>query len=508
MFEDNQPLLKMSNINKRFLGTVALKDVNIELNYNEILAIMGENGAGKSTLMKILSGFYPQSEYEGNIQISNIPFKIHSPHDSEKMGIAMIYQELNLELDLSIAENILLGSYPKTKLGLIDWKEVKSAAQSLLKQLNIDIDVNLTVRSLNASMQQLVSIVRALRRNPKILILDEPTSALTECETERLLKLLTNLKNEGISCIYISHKLDEVFQISDRMIILRDGEVVGEYKREGGFDSRKIIEDMIGRRLEVMYPKIEKTIGKELLRIENFKVPHAFAYGKNIIEDVSFTLNQGEILGIAGLVGSGRSELINSLFGLSKKTSGKVFLNQDEVKIKSPKDAIFHGMGLLSEDRKKNGYIRTMNVSDNMTLAILKSFKKWVFINRNEEKKIALEYFMKLKIKAPDLNTLITSLSGGNQQKVILSRWLMTSLKILLLDEPTRGIDVGTKAEIYKLILDLAKNGVSVVMISSELPELLAVCDRLVVLGKGKIQAEFNKEDANEVKIIQAASCI
>ena len=502
-----KPVLEATHIVKRFAGTVALNDVSFSLYPQEILAVMGENGAGKSTLMKILSGIYPYGDYQGEIRIEDTVCRFKSPADSEASGIAMIHQELNLELDLTVAENILLGHYPKTRLGLIDWPGVYGEAKKVLSKLETDIDVHATVRSLSPSMQQLVSIARALHRNPKILILDEPTSVLTEKETESLMNILHSLQKQNIACIYISHKLDEVFKLCDRMVILRDGRYISEYRQSDGYDSTKIIEDMIGRRLDVMYPTIEKSIGEEVLRVEHFRVPHPSAYGKRIIEDVSFSVRKGEIVGLAGLVGSGRSELVSAVFGLTEKTSGTLWFDGDVIENITPEQSIKRGIGFLSEDRKKNGFVWTMDIEQNMTLAILKELQRLMFIDRKEESKISTYYFDKLRVKAPSKNTLITSLSGGNQQKVIIAKWLMTKLKVLILDEPTRGIDVGTKAEIYKLINDLAAQGIGIIMISSELPELLAMCDRFVVLGKGVVQAEIPKEDATEVSIMRAASC-
>ncbi len=503
---ERKTVLKCDNIIKKFQGTVALKGVSMELYENEILAVMGENGAGKSTLMKILSGSYPTNSCEGEITLLGESCKFNTPADSENKGIAMIYQELNVELDLSVTENILLGRLPKTALGLIDWKKAKEMAKEALERVDAHFDINVTLRSLSPSMQQLVCIARALIRNPKVLILDEPTSVLTESETQKLMGILRNLKAQGISCIYISHKLDEVFEISDRMVILRDGSYISEYKKENGYDSKAVIEDMIGRNLDVMYPTCEKTVGEEILRVENFKVPHPFAIGKNILEDVSFNLKKGEILGLSGLVGSGRSELINALFGVIPKKNGKIFVEGKEVKINSPQDAKKYGIGLLTEDRKKNGFIPPMSIRENMTLTVLKQLTGKMFLNKRKEKDLAQKYFDLFRVKAPSMETKITSLSGGNQQKVILAKWLLTDLKIVLLDEPTRGIDVGTKSDIYKLIQDLASKGIAVIMISSELPELIAMCDRFVVLGKGKVQAVMDRGEANEVSILKASS--
>ncbi len=499
-------ILSVKNIIKRFSGTVALKGVDMELYPNEILALVGENGAGKSTLMKILSGIYPYGSYEGELLLGGKVCKFQSPADSEDAGIAMIYQELNLELDLSVGENILLGRYPRSALGFIDWKKVHREARTALDLLGVDIDTKVTVRNLNPSMQQLVSIARALYRNPSILILDEPTSVLTEKEANSLMEILRGLKEKGISCIYISHKLDEIFALCDRTVVFRDGEKISEYTKAAGYDSSKVIEDMIGRHLDAMYPVRKANIGEEVLRVEHFRVAHPFAYGKSIIEDASFSLHKGEILGLSGLVGAGRSELVSAIFGALPRQAGKLYLEGKEVTINSPIEAIQHGLGFLSEDRKKNGFIWTMSIRENMTLVCLRDLVKGLFVDKREENRRAQEYFEKLSVKAPSLDTQITNLSGGNQQKVILAKWLMSNIKILMLDEPTRGIDVGTKSEIYKLMQELTDMGISIILISSEMPELLAMCDRLVVLGKGVVQCEMLRGEANEVNLMRAAS--
>ena len=500
-------ILTVKNVIKRFSGTIALKGVDLELFPNEILALAGENGAGKSTLMKILSGIYPYGDYEGELRMGDELCKFHGPSDSENAGIAMIYQELNLELDLTVAENIMLGRYPRNALGMINWQKTHEEAEKVLDILGLNIDTKVTVRNLNPSMQQLVSIARALYRNPKILILDEPTSVLTEKEASSLMDILRSLKEKGISCIYISHKLDEMFALCDRIVVFRDGEKISEHRQVDRYDSAKIIEDMIGRHLDAMYPERIANIGKEILRVEHFRVAHPFAYGKSIVEDVSFSLRKGEILGLAGLVGAGRSELASAIFGALPKQAGKVFLEGKEVTINEPSQAISLGLGFLSEDRKKNGFIWSMSIRENMTLVALRKLVKRIFVDQKKELSLAEQYFEKLQVKAPSLDTQITNLSGGNQQKVILAKWLMSDIKILMLDEPTRGIDVGTKAEIYKLMQELTDMGISIILISSEMPELLAMCDRFVVLGKGVVQCEMVRGEADEVNLMRAASC-
>lgn len=503
-----QAILTIENVMKRFPGTIALKGVSFELYSKEILALAGENGAGKSTLMKILSSIYSHKEYEGKVTLNGKECLFTGTAMAENAGIAMIYQELNMELGLSVAENIVLGKFPKTKWGSIDWKQVQLEAEKVLQQVGLELDTNTIVRNLNPSMQQLVSIARALYRNPKVLILDEPTSVLTEREAKKLMQIIRKLRDDGISCIYISHKLDEIFDLCDRIVVFRDGEKISEHRKDEGYDSSKLIEDMIGRRLKAMFPNRAGYLGEEILRIEHFQVPHPFAYGKNMIEDVSLTLKKGEILGLAGLVGSGRSELVSAIFGAMPKNRGKIYLENQEIRIQEPYEAIRYGFGFLSEDRKKNGYIWSMNIQENMTLVMLRSMVKKLFVDAKKEEAMAKEYFQRLKVKAPGLDTMITSLSGGNQQKVILAKWLMSDIKILMLDEPTRGIDVGTKSEIYKLMQELTENGISIIMISSEMSELLSMCDRIVVLGKGVVQKEFAKDEADEIRLLQAASCI
>lgn len=501
-------VLKATNVVKRFPGTIALKGVSFELYQGEILALVGENGAGKSTLMKILSGAYSHAEYEGEIVLSGKTCSFAGPRDAERAGIAMIYQELNLELDLSIAENICLGQFPMTKLGTIDWSQVNRNAQEVLKQVGLNIDVGITTRNLSPSMQQLVCIARALIRHPRVLILDEPTSVLTEKEADALMQVVRKLSKDGISCIYISHKLDEIFTLCDRVVVFRDGEKISEHQKRDGYNSAIIIEDMIGHHLDFLYPKRVANIGEEVLRAEHYSVPHPYAYGQKILTDVSINLRKGEILGLAGLVGSGRSELAAAIFGYGPKNSGELFVNGKKVKISNPTEAIKNGIGFLSEDRKKNGYVWSMDITQNMTLASLKQYCKGMFINQQIEIDKANVLFDKLKIKAPSIKTSITSLSGGNQQKVILSKWLLTDINIVIFDEPTRGIDVGTKSEIYKLMQNLTEQGISIIMISSEMPELLAMCDRIVVLGKGVVQDEFKMGEVDEIQLMQSASCV
>ncbi len=491
---------------KRFGNYYALDNVNIDLKKNEILALLGGNGAGKSTLMRVLNGSYSyDNTCSGKIIVNGEEKIFSSSRDAEDTGVVMIYQEINLQNELSAAENIFMGIFPKTSLRTINWKKIKKESLSILESLGVHIDVSIPVRNFGASIQQLICIARALVRNPKLLILDEPTSCLTESETEHLMKTIRSLKSQGISSIYISHKLDEVIDIADRIVILRDGKNVSVYNKNE-FDSKKIVQDMIGRTIETMYPKVEKTLQEEVLKVDNFTVGHPYSLKKNIIEGVGFSLKKGEVLGLAGLVGSGRSELLRAIFGAMPKKSGKIFIDGKECIINEPADALRHGIGLLSEDRKKDGLIQAMTIKENMTICVLKIISRYGILKKKYERMLAEKYKKSLSIMMSNLNNNIGSLSGGNQQKVILSRLLMSKLKILFLDEPTRGIDVGAKNEIYKIIGELAAQGLSIVVISSELPELLEICDKFVVLARGAVRMEMYKEEATQHKLLLAAS--
>lgn len=498
-------VLQMENITKKFYAVTALENVSLSLQEREILALVGENGAGKSTLMKILSGSYHSASFEGSIKINENPVSFTSTRDAEQQGIEMIYQEISLHTDLSVAENIFLGNLPKRRIkAFVDKRKMISLAKEAIDLIGLDVDVLELVGRLSTSQQQLVSIAKAIYRQPKVLVLDEPSSALTLTETKRLLDILRSLKEKGISCIYISHKLDEVFEIADRLVVLRDGKAVSEYRREE-IKADKVIEDMVGREIENMYPKTRVPITEELLRVENFTILSRVP-SKNLLENVSFTLHAGEILGLGGLVGAGRSELVNAIFGNDPRVSGNVYIEGKLISEDSPKSAIQQGLGLLTEDRKKSGFVGTMNIRENISLASLQKIKGSVFIRKGKEKKITRQQFDKLNIKAPDIETNIMNLSGGNQQKAVLAKWLMADARVLILDEPTRGIDIGAKVEIYKIMEELVKKGVGIIMISSELPELIAMCDRFIVFYKGKVRGEFDRESISEEKYMQAAT--
>jgi ABC-type sugar transport system ATPase subunit len=503
----NGKLLDMKNITKRFYSVTALDNVSIELYEGEILALVGENGAGKSTLMKILSGSYPHSSYDGEIYVNGEKQHFNYTYDAEKAGIEMIYQEISLMNDLSVAENILVGKLPQGKLkGFVNWKRAREMAREALSIIGLTIDPDEIVRRLSTSQMQMLSIAKAVYRNPKLLVLDEPTSALTENETQELMRILNTLKEKGIGCIYISHKLDEVFACTDRIVVLRDGKTVSTYSREELVPA-KVVEDMVGRKVETMYPKADMTPGKEALRVENFIVPSKIP-GKKIIDGISFSVREGEIVGLGGLVGAGRSELVNAVFGSIPKSSGKTYINGEEVVIEKPIDAIKYKMALLTEDRRVSGYVGTMTIRENISLASFDKISKNGLLNKKNEKSRTMEQFKALNVKAPGIETNILNLSGGNQQKVVLAKWLMNEAKILFLDEPTRGIDIGAKVEIYNLVAELVRHGVAIVLISSELPEFLALCDRFFMIYEGKPRGEFTKDEFDERAFVKAATNI
>ena len=502
---EKKKVLEVRNIVKLFPGVRALDDVSFDLYEGEILSIVGGNGAGKSTLMKVLAGEYEHGTYTGTISLNGKEVKITSNRAAEDLGIAMIYQEINVEQELTVAENILLGRLPKKAFGLIDWEKTRSEAEAALAQMDVSLDVDRKVRTLNASVQQIVCIARALIRNPKILILDEPTSALTESETQHLMEILAKLKAKGISCIYISHKLDEVFRVSDRILVMRDSHVISDNER-GSFDSERIIEDMVGRHIDALYPDMSgRSFGEDVLRVENYTIPQP-GTEENILENVNFTLRKGEIVGLVGLVGSGRTELLKTIFGALPKKSGKLYLYGKQTNILNPSDAIANGIGYLTEERKKDGIVGPLSVGNNIIMSILDKLVKSMHIDRAKEAETVDKYFNELAIKAPSAKTKIMTLSGGNQQKALLARLLASDLKILFLDEPTRGIDIGTKSEIYKIIKDLSENGMSIIMISSEFAELQAVCDRFVVLGGRHVVADIENDGITENKLVSLAS--
>ncbi|WP_010257193.1 sugar ABC transporter ATP-binding protein [Treponema primitia] len=499
-------LLRMEGITKSFGSVTAVKDVDLDLFPGEVIALVGENGAGKSTLMNVLGGIYTAGTYEGTISADGRELKFHSAKDSKNFGIEFVHQEISLHLDLTVAENIFLGNL-ENKGGFIQWGNIKESTKEYLKMVQLELEPDEMVRNLSTSHQQLLSIAKALACQPKIILFDEPTSALTENDTSNLLKIITSLKQHGIACVYISHRLEEVMQIADRIVVMRDSTIVSNKPRRE-YTIESLIEYMVGRKLDEMYPKQEVSIGEEVLRIEGFSVPHPFILNKNIVEDISFSVNSGETLGVYGLVGSGRSETVNAIFGALEKTAGTVHLNGKPLSVNTPSEAIRNSIGLVTEDRKASGIVETMNLRENMTLASLSMVSRFGFFNSEKEKNVSSLFFDKLKVKASGIEDNILSLSGGNQQKIVLARWLMKTVKVLILDEPTRGIDVGAKVEIYNIITELVRQGLAVIMVSSELPELLGMCDRLIVIGRGKIRGNIPRSAFTQDRVMRAATCV
>lgn len=498
-------LLEMREVTKKFPGVLALNKVSLQLRHGEILGICGENGAGKSTLMKVLSGTYPYGTYEGDIYYEGQKVKLIGVAAAQKYGIEMIYQEINMVLQSSIAENLYLGNLPG-KGQKVDFKLLYEQTRQILERVGIDAKPSDRVGRLNSGQMQMLALMRAYIKNPRILVLDEPTSALTTSEVDQLMDILNELRDKGISCIYISHKLEEVYRICDRVLVMRDGQTIDCHKT-AEVNEQTLIEQMVGRKIENLYPKVSVPIGEEVLRVEHLSVPHPTIKGRNIVDDISFGLRKGEILGIGGLVGAGRSETLGGIFGqLQKGVHKKIYVEGKEVTIKNPADAIKAGIGYVTEERKLNGFVWMLSIRDNMYLASLDDLPaKGPFVDAKEENRRSQAMFDKLRVKAPSIHTKINTLSGGNQQKVVLSKWLVKTPRILFVDEPTKGVDVGAKAEIYSLMGELVKDGVSIIMVSSDMPELLAMSDRVLVISGGKITGEFSRSEATEEAVMRAA---
>lgn len=497
-------ILKAVNITKKFVGVTALDNVSINILKGKVNVIVGENGAGKSTLMKILSGVYP--DYGGTLLLQGEPVNFSNPKDAMSKGIAIIHQELNLIPYLSISANIFLGRELVDSFGMLDFKKMNAITKRLLERVECHVPATTLVSKLRVGQQQQVEIAKALLDEAKVVIMDEPTSAITDAEVEVLFRIITSLKKQEVSIVYISHKLDELFQIADRFIGLRDGKMVGTIEESGNATKDDLIRLMVGRDINNLYTKDEQPLGNEIFRVEGISLPHPTNKSQFLVNNVSFSLKKGEVLGIFGLMGAGRTELLETLFGLHNELmSGTIFIEGKKVEIRSVKDAVVNGMGLVPEDRKKDGLVLSMPVYKNVSMANLDQVMDNGFLNNKLECGLAKQYIADLKIKTPSQNERCKNLSGGNQQKVVLSKWLATTPKILFLDEPTRGIDVHAKNEIYHWINTFAKRGLGVLVVSSELPEILAICDRIIVMGRSRITGEFNKKDATEDTIMNAA---
>ena len=483
---------EMTGISKVFGGIRALDDVSFSVKAGEVHALVGENGAGKSTLMKILAGAHQATT--GEIRVGGEPAVIPSPHASRALGIGIIYQELALAPELTVAENIFLGELP----GFVNARALRARAARLLDDLGFAIDPGAIVATLPLAFQQAVEIAKAMSRQVQILILDEPTAVLAPPEVERLLAVVQELSRRGVSVVYISHRLDEIFRIANQITVLKDGRTVGTYPA-AGMDEARLISLMVGREATQLFPKVERTRGGELLRIEGLSA-------SGLVKQVSFSLHQGEVLGIAGLVGSGRTEVARAIFGADRAETGTISMDGSRVSIRSPRQGVASGIGLVPEDRKGQGLVLAMPIRQNVTLTCLQRFTNWLGVVRRRAERASVDNVAKrTTIRARNLDLPVSSLSGGNQQKVVLAKWLDAGCKVVILDEPTRGVDVGARSEIYQLIENLAANGLGVIVISSDMLEVIGASDRILVMSGGRISGELTREEFSEARIMQLA---
>jgi D-xylose transport system ATP-binding protein len=499
------PFLEMRAITKTFPGVRALDGVSFDLHRGELHALVGENGAGKSTLMKVLGGVYPHPQYGGEIVIEGQVHQFNGVRDAERAGIAVIFQELSLVKEMSVGENIFLGREPRS-FGVIRWQELYRRAQQLLDDVHLAIDPHTPIRNLGIGQQQLVEIAKALSHDARILVLDEPTAALTDAEVATLFGILNKLRARGVGMIYISHKLEEVFSISDRITVLRDGRTVGT-NATSELDEGQVIARMVGREVGDIFPEVDHEQGNVVFEVRNLSVEDPVISGKKIVNDISFSVKRGEVLGIAGLMGAGRSDLLMGIFGAhAGRVSGEVLIDGKVSRITSPADAIKQGIGFVTEDRKRFGLVLDQSILNNMTLAGLKRISGRFVTSLGAESAAGERSMKELRVKANSVFTIANTLSGGNQQKVVLAKWLLTNPRVLFLDEPTRGIDVGAKQEIYALINRLAKSGLAIVLVSSELPEVLGLADRIMVLHEGRLTGEFLRATATPEKVMACAT--
>lgn len=485
-------LIELKDIHKSFYGVEVLHGVNFVLRSGTVHALMGENGAGKSTLMKVIAGVHDADS--GKILLDGKEVTIPSPAKARELGIAMIHQELATEPEMSVAENIYLGREPG-RFGMVDYHQLYRQTGELLNNLGININPRSKMKQLRVADQQMVEIAKAISQNARVVIMDEPTSSITDKEVENLFKMIRGLKESGVGIIYISHKMDEIFRICDEMTILRDGTYIDTFKA-ADVDENTLIKSMVGRDLGVQFPKVEVPIGETVLEVQH--LTRAGEY-----EDISFKLHKGEILSFAGLVGAGRTELMHSIFGITKPDSGKIFLNGKEVNFKSPREAIQNGIAYVTEDRKGEGLVLPMSVEKNITIASLKSFVKNGFLQKKKEMEVVKDEVASLGIKVARTSLSVKSLSGGNQQKVVLAKWMIASPNILIFDEPTRGIDVGAKAEIYKIMCDYVSKGNAILMVSSEMPEAMGMSDRMIILSNHRCSGELSRNEFNQEAIAQ-----
>ncbi|MDK2980598.1 MAG: D-xylose transport system ATP-binding protein [Chloroflexota bacterium] len=503
----NDIILDIRNVTKEFPGVVALDQVSIQIRRGEIHGICGENGAGKSTLMMILKGVYPWGSYDGQILYEGQELKLEnrSIRQSSEKGIAIVYQELTLVPYMTVGENVFLGREPRTKTG-INWNQLVADTQQILDKYHLDIHANELVKNLGVGKMQMTEIAKALSEDAKILILDEPTSALSEEETERLMEILRVLKSHGVTCIYITHKLSELFEITDSVTVLRDGRVITTQPTDQ-LNEEMLIGHMVGRKMRERFPKGKRKPGKKIFEVRGLRALDPEDSSHEVVRDVTFDLREGEILGIAGLMGSGRTELVSTLFGeYGKIQSGEVLLDDKQIEVSSANHSMKNGISLVPEDRKKFGLILIQTIQKNISLANLDQFSKWYKIDFMAENQATSTIAEKLAIKAPSLSVLCQTLSGGNQQKVVIAKWLLSDPRILIMDDPTRGIDVGAKYEIYKLMNELAEKGIAIIMISSEMEEVIGMSDRIMVMCEGKSMATLEKNEFDQERIMALAT--
>jgi inositol transport system ATP-binding protein len=490
-------LLTAEGVRKEFPGVVALDDVTFRLKRGTVHALMGENGAGKSTLMKILAGIYTPDR--GQVRLKGVDIQLTSPLDALENGIAMIHQELNLMPYMTVAENIWIRREPKGRFGFIDHAEMHRKTAALFQRLNIVLDPEAQVGDLSVANRQMVEIAKAVSYESDVLIMDEPTSALTEREVDHLFAIIRSLREQGIGIVYITHKMNELFEIADEFSVFRDGKYIGTHA-SSDVTRDDIIRMMVGREITQMFPKEEVPIGETVLSVKDLSL-------RGVFSDVSFDVRAGEILGIAGLVGSGRSNVAEALFGVTPATSGTIEINGRATSIDSPTTAIRNRMAFLTEDRKETGCLLILNVQENMQIAVLQDkFVKRGFVQQKDVAARCEDMARKLRVKTPSLDERIENLSGGNQQKALIGRWMLTDPRILILDEPTRGIDVGAKAEIHRLVSEMARNGVAIIMISSEMPEVLGMSDRIMVMHEGRVTGFLDRAEATQIKVMELAA--
>ncbi len=494
----NPPILSLNGIVKDFPGVRALSEVSIDLFAGEVTALVGENGAGKSTMVKVLTGIYQPDA--GQIKLNGSPVKLATPNDAARAGITAIHQETVLFDELSVAENIYIGHAPRTRTGLIDWNAMNANASKLLERIGASIDPTTVLKDLGIASKHLVAIARALSIDASVVIMDEPTAALSHKEIEELYQLVEQLKSDGKAILFISHKFDEIFRIADRYTVFRDGELVGNGLIENS-NAAELVQLMVGRSLESVYPQRTGELGETILRVDGYSHPTEF-------DDISVTLNRGEVLGLYGLVGAGRSECMQAIFGITRPSKGNLFIDGKQITPKSPADAIAQGLVYVPEDRGKQGAITDLSIVSNIALPSLNTTSNKGFVRMAREYALARQYTARLELKAAALDQHVGELSGGNQQKVVIAKWLATQPAVIILDEPTKGVDIGSKAAVHAFMRELASQGLAIIMVSSEIPEIIGMSDRIIVMREGRQVAEFNQQQASPENLVRAAAGI